>query len=78
MVTVRPETVASQAKTVAAAAERRAVKLWLVVESDAGVRQFPTDADQAWVYANDAYDHFGSGVFGPPDRDATCYYRGRT
>jgi hypothetical protein len=70
---VDPEQLAPQGVAPAEAAERRAVKLWLVIEDEMAARRYAVDADSAWVYRNDAADHI-SGSYETAGPSAGCYY----
>ena len=68
-----PAALAPQADTPADAADRRALKLSLVIDGERGVRRYDIDADQAWAYFNDAYD-LASGACECLDGTDTVYY----
>jgi len=76
MTYTRPEELAPQDNSTDAAADRRNVALWLVIEDEMPARRYAVTADQAWAYRNDAYDHC-SGAFETPGPNAGCYYTTR-
>lgn len=71
--TVRPENLAPQDDSKDDAEDRRAIKLYLVRESNGKVTEkHDTNGDHAWAFSNDAYDQYSS-EYGSPGDDAIYY-----
>jgi hypothetical protein len=73
---VDPASLAPQGDSLSDSAERREVKLTLVIEGERGRREYETDADAAWTFFNDAYDH-AAGTFEDTDASDGAYYQTR-